>query len=139
MPADTKARAAGACGEVTLEDLALLAEFDGDPDATELLLRCLEQRFPLDHTAERIRQDRAEAARHQQIRADLQAAGITITDSLPDGAAWLTSLTHDGDDLGLGEITCGQRDVSAGSTQHAVDAAVRGLHAVIGHRSNYDN
>jgi hypothetical protein len=47
--------------QVTLEDLALLAEFDGDTDATECLLGCLEYGYPLEHTAERIRQDRAEA------------------------------------------------------------------------------
>ena len=52
--------------------------------------------YRLEHTAQRIRQDRAEAAEHARIRADLEAAGVTVTDQLPDGAAWLDSLTHDG-------------------------------------------
>ena len=53
----------------------------------------------LEHVAERIRQDRAEAAEHARIRADLEAAGVTVTDRLPDGAAQLDSLSHDGQDL----------------------------------------
>jgi ParB family chromosome partitioning protein len=49
--------------------------------------------------AERIRQERAEAARHDHLAAELQAAGITLTDSLPDGASHLSGLLHDGQDL----------------------------------------
>ncbi|HET9895049.1 MAG TPA: hypothetical protein VFQ44_08955 [Streptosporangiaceae bacterium] len=84
---------------MTLEDLALLSEFGGDPDATSQLLHSLEYGYPLDHLAQRIRQDRAEAADHVRLRADLQAAGIPVTDTLPDGAHWLTGLTHDGEQL----------------------------------------
>jgi len=90
LPADTKTKAAELDRALTLEDLALLAEFDGDQDATSRLLSAIELGYPLEHTAQRIRQDRAEAAEH---------ARITITDQLPDGAAWLDSLTHDGADL----------------------------------------
>ncbi len=95
----TRARAAEASQDVTLDDLALLAEFDGEEAATERLLACLEQGYPLEHAAARIRQDRAEAAEHQRILAELDAADVTVTDALPDGAAWLTSLTHDGEHL----------------------------------------
>ena len=49
--------------------------------------------------AERIRQDRAEAAQHDQLVAELEAAGITVTEGLPDGAARLAGLVHDGADL----------------------------------------
>jgi hypothetical protein len=49
--------------------------------------------------AERIRQDRAEAARYEQLVSELEAAGITVTDGLPDGAARLAGLVHDGADL----------------------------------------
>ena len=49
--------------------------------------------------AERIRQDRAEAAQHEQLVAELEAAGITVTEGLPDGAARLAGLVHDGADL----------------------------------------
>ncbi|HUZ55928.1 MAG TPA: ParB/RepB/Spo0J family partition protein [Streptosporangiaceae bacterium] len=99
LSAGTRARAAELGQEMTLEDLALLAEFDGNQDATDRLLSCIDYGYPLEHAAQRIRQDRVEAAEHARIRADLEAAGITITDQLPDGAAWLDSLTHDGADL----------------------------------------
>jgi hypothetical protein len=49
--------------------------------------------------AERIRQDRAEAAKHDRLTAELEATGITVTDDLPDGAARLSSVLHDGEDL----------------------------------------
>ena len=99
LPADTRTRAAELDRAMTLEDLALLSEFDGDQDATDRLLSAIELGYPLEHTAQRIRQDRAEAAEHARIRADLEASGVTVTDQLPDGAAWLDSLTHDGADL----------------------------------------
>ncbi|HET9896240.1 MAG TPA: ParB/RepB/Spo0J family partition protein [Streptosporangiaceae bacterium] len=99
LPAETRARAAEANSDVTLDQIALLAEFDGDAPATDRLLQALANGYPLEHVASRIRQDRAEAAAHAELRADLQAAGIQVTDDLPEGAAWLTSLTHDGADL----------------------------------------
>jgi len=99
LPGETRARAAEASPDLTLEDLALVAEFDDDPEATDRLLSCLEYQYPLEHAAQRIRQDRAEAAEHARIRAELEAAGVPVTDSLPQGAAWLTSLSHDGQDL----------------------------------------
>jgi ParB family chromosome partitioning protein len=59
----------------------------------------VEYGYGLEHTAERIRQDRAEAAEHARIRVALETAGVPVTDGLPDGAAWLTSLRHDDQDL----------------------------------------
>jgi len=56
-------------------------------------------RRAVEHAAQRIRQDRVEAAQHDRLRADLETACVAVTDALPDGAAWLTGLTHDGDDL----------------------------------------
>ncbi len=99
LTAATRAKAVDLSPDVTLEDLALLADFDGDQDATDRLLTCLEHSYPLEQAAARIRQDRAEAADHEKIRSEFAAAGVPVTDSLPDGAAWLTSLTHDGEDL----------------------------------------
>ena len=55
--------------------------------------------YPLEHAAERIRQDRAEAAEHARIRAGLAAAGVPVADRLPEGAAWLSDLTCDGQDV----------------------------------------
>ena len=99
LPAGTRNKATELNDELTLEDLALLAEFDGDQDATERLLTCLEHGYALEHAAERIRQDKAEAAQHAKIVTDLEAARVTVTDDLPEGAMWLNSLRHDGDDL----------------------------------------
>ncbi len=99
LPAETRARAAGLGRELTLEDLAVLAEFDGGDDATGTLLAALEHGYPVEHTAQRIRQDRAEAAEHASLRASLEAAAVPVTDGLPPDAAWLTSLSHDGQDL----------------------------------------
>jgi ParB family chromosome partitioning protein len=96
---ETRARAAGLDSAPTLGDLALLAEFGDDQEATERLLACLEHGYPLEHAAERIRRDRAEAAEHARLRAELEAAGVPVTDGPPPGAAWLTSLRHDGQDL----------------------------------------
>src|ERR1022692_3863799 len=83
MSAETRAAAGDLAGQLTLDELALLAEFDGDAE----------------YVAERIRQDRAEAAQHEQLVAGLEAAGITVTEGLPDGAARLAGLVHDGADL----------------------------------------
>jgi len=99
LSSQTSARAAELDRDVALDDLALLAEFDGDEAATDRLLACLQHGYPLEHAAERIRQDKAEAAEHQRLRAELEAAGIPVTDGLPPGAAWLTQLSHDGQDL----------------------------------------
>jgi ParB family chromosome partitioning protein len=92
---DTKAAATALDRPPSLDDLALLAEFDSDPDATARLLRALDQRYPVEHVAERIRQERAEAAEHARVRAEVEQAGVPVTDSLPDGAMWLHSLSHD--------------------------------------------
>jgi len=99
LSAETRARAAELGRELTLEDLAVLAEFDGDEDATGRLLGAVQHGYPVEHTAERIRQDRAEAAEHARLRTSLEAAGVPVTDDLPAGAVWLTSLSHDGQDL----------------------------------------
>jgi ParB/Sulfiredoxin domain len=85
--------------QLTLDELAILAEFEDDPDATEELMRAITYHYPLVHAAERIRQDRAEAADHQRVRAELEAAGCPVTDELVPGSSLLSSLAHDGDDL----------------------------------------
>jgi ParB family chromosome partitioning protein len=95
----TRDQAIGAQRDVTLDELALLAEFDGDEQATGQLLLCLQRGWPLEHAAEQIRQDRAAKAERARLRAELEAAGVPLTGQLPDGAARLTGLTHDGQDL----------------------------------------
>src|ERR1017187_8106622 len=96
---DTRAAAGELASQLTLDELALLAEFDGDQAAVGKLLEAFRHGYTAEHVAERIRQDRAEAAEHDQLTAELEAAGITVTDDLPEGAARLSSLLHDGEDL----------------------------------------
>lgn len=68
---------------MTLDDLALLAEFDGDDDAVDELLQALEHGYPAEHVAERIRQDRADTAEHQRLVAEFESAGVAVTASCP--------------------------------------------------------
>jgi ParB family chromosome partitioning protein len=105
-----------AAGELTrqlsLDQLALLAEFDGDSDAVERILMSLRLGYGTEHTAERIRLERAEAARHDELVAELQAAGFAVTDVLPPGAVRVSGLQHDGEDLtGLAHASCPGRGV----------------------------
>ena len=99
MSAETRAAAGDLAAQLTLDELALLAEFDGDPEAVATVLEALRRGLTAEYVAERIRQDRAEAAQHEQLVAELEAAGITVTEGLPDGAARLAGLVHDGEDL----------------------------------------
>jgi ParB family chromosome partitioning protein len=99
LPAETRMLALQRNSELTLDELALLAEFGDDEQATETLLSCLDRGWPLEHAAERIRQDRAAKAERDQLRTTLLAAGVPLTGRLPEGADWLTSLTHDGQEI----------------------------------------
>jgi ParB family chromosome partitioning protein len=93
---ETRAEAGGLASQLSLADLALLAEFDGDADATGQLLDALRRGYNAEYLAERIRQERAEAAGHERLRAELEAAGYQITGDPPPGARLLTALAHDG-------------------------------------------
>jgi ParB family chromosome partitioning protein len=99
LSSPTRALAAELPRQPSLDELALLAEFDGDPDATGSLLGAIGYGYSLEHVAERIRQERAEAAQHDQLVAELKAAGVSVTDTLPESARPLDTLTHDGQDL----------------------------------------
>jgi ParB family transcriptional regulator, chromosome partitioning protein len=99
MSGDTRAAAGDLASQLTLEDLSLLAEFDGDQIAIGKLLDAFRRGYTAEHVAERIRQDRAEAAEHDRLVAELRAAGVAVTDDMPDGAARLSTLAHDGQDL----------------------------------------
>jgi ParB family chromosome partitioning protein len=63
------------------------------------ITRALSRGYGAEHEAERIRQERAEAAEHDRLVAELEAAGLAITDGLPDGALPLSRLLHDGEEL----------------------------------------
>jgi ParB family chromosome partitioning protein len=92
-----------AAGELTaqldLDQLALLAEFDGDEAAMARIRRALSMGYGAEHEAEQIRQERAEVAEHQRLVAELEAAGVAVTKDLPDGALPLSRLLHDGEEL----------------------------------------
>lgn len=85
--------------EMTLEDLAIFAEFDDDPAAIARLTDIAKWGGTLDHQAELLRQERAEAAENQRLRRELATAGFAVAEGLPPGAQPLTDLRHDGDDL----------------------------------------
>jgi ParB family chromosome partitioning protein len=53
----------------------------------------------MDHEAERIRQQRAEHAAHQQLTAELRGAGYEVAEDIPATDQLLAMLLHDGQDL----------------------------------------
>ena len=85
--------------EMTLDDLAIFAEFDDDPEALARLTDTARWGGTLDHQAELLRQERADKTEHQRLRRELTAEGVTVTANLPPGAQLLANLRHDGDDL----------------------------------------
>jgi ParB family chromosome partitioning protein len=99
LSGEARAAAGEMTGQLDLEQLALLAEFDGDPRAVARITLALSMGNGAEHEAERIRQERAEAAEHGRLVAELEADGITVTDDLPNGALPLHSLLHDGQEL----------------------------------------
>ena len=96
---ETRAAAGDLTRQLSLEDLALLAEFDGDIGATSRIIDALQRGYNVEYEAEKIRQERAEAAEHQRLLEELAAAGIPVTDDLPPGAVRLSQLLHDGEEL----------------------------------------
>ncbi|MFG1949290.1 ParB/RepB/Spo0J family partition protein [Nonomuraea sp. NPDC048826] len=78
----------------TLDELALLDEFDGDQEALSQIDSYISSgRHSGRHAIERVRRERQEAAAHAQALADLEAAGIPVTEDEPAGAVRLSRLT----------------------------------------------
>jgi ParB family transcriptional regulator, chromosome partitioning protein len=96
---DTRATVEAMPYDLSLEDLAVIAEFEGEPDAIAKLLDAVRWGGSLEHQAERLRQQRAEQAEHEHLCRELQAAGISVTPALPPAGQLLTALRHDGEDL----------------------------------------
>ena len=92
---DTRTKVGHLADQLTLDQYALLAEFEDDPAAVDRLASAAQWGMSLDHEAERLRHERAEIAEHQRIRAELEAAGVTVTATLPANGQLLTSLCHD--------------------------------------------
>ncbi|MEV4296075.1 hypothetical protein [Microbispora rosea] len=86
----------------TLEDLALLAEFDGDEDALAEIHQRVGWGHKVRYAVEYIRTERAEATERARVRAELEQAGIRVSDDIPSGALTLTRLADvvDGFDPG---------------------------------------
>jgi len=71
---EARARVEDLDEQLTLDELAVLAEFDGDSDAIARLTLAASM-GTLEHEAELLRQARAEDAEHERIRRELEAAG----------------------------------------------------------------
>jgi ParB family transcriptional regulator, chromosome partitioning protein len=82
-----------------LDQLAIIAEFQDDPEAATRLAAAAWNGRGFDHTAEQFRQRRAERAEQDRLRRELNAAGYAVTDTLPSGAQRLTRLLHNGAEL----------------------------------------
>ena len=85
--------------DITLDQLALLAEFDDDDTAVTRIMNDIRDGRTGQHAAERIRQERADEAARQQLISQLAADGYEIADQFPALRQLLTYLSHDGQDL----------------------------------------
>ncbi|MFY0408717.1 ParB/RepB/Spo0J family partition protein [Solicola sp. PLA-1-18] len=65
---------------LTLDQAAAVAEFEDDTEAVTRLVKAA-QRGQFEHTVQRMRDDRAEAAAHAALAADLTAQGLTVIDA----------------------------------------------------------
>jgi ParB family chromosome partitioning protein len=99
LSGDARDAATAAGYDLTLEQLALLAEFDGDDQAISRLASAFADGGNGQYIAEAIRHKRQEATAHAEIVTQLEADGYTVTDSMPDGGARLDMLTHDSQPL----------------------------------------
>jgi ParB family chromosome partitioning protein len=98
LTGDTRTATEEAGEQLSLDQYALLAEFQDDPDAVERLLGVVRW-GSMEHEAERIRQQRAEQAEHQRLRGELEDAGYQVTDTAAETDQLLATLLHDGEDL----------------------------------------
>ena len=95
---DTRATVQDLDEQLTLDELAVLAEFDGDGDAIARLTLAASC-GTLEHEAELLRQARTEQAEHHRVRAELESAGFAVTEILPPNGQHLSVLCHDGEDI----------------------------------------
>jgi len=96
---DTRTTVSSMPSELGLDDLAIVAEFEGDQEAIAKLLDTARWGGSLEHHAERLRQQRAEHAEHERLCHELEEAGYTVSAALPAGGQLLAALRHDGEDL----------------------------------------
>jgi ParB family chromosome partitioning protein len=92
----------------TLEDLALLAPFEDEPEVMNRILQAVEYGQPLAYVVQKAEDERQASARRDQLIADLEAKGVTVLDHAPDGAISLYQLQPDpdaGDGDGPGTVS----------------------------------
>lgn len=91
LPQATRTAAAACTYEWDITELAYLEEFAGDEEATERLMQAAEQdKFSFQVERERI--ERTEREQRAAIRAEQEAAGVTVLDEESDGAVRLSRL-----------------------------------------------
>lgn len=88
---DVTARAREIGRELRLDHWGLLAEFEDDEEALNDLLSAI-RLGRVDYTVERLRRQRLQATEQARVLAELEAAGVAVTDDLPFGALELGDL-----------------------------------------------
>ncbi|MGI5151329.1 ParB/RepB/Spo0J family partition protein [Plantactinospora sp. CA-294935] len=81
------ATAAADAGKLTLEDVAELAEFEDDPKAMKRILQDVDTSWGVKHKVSEERRKRETDAAVAKLRAELEAAGVTIARK-PKGWPW---------------------------------------------------
>jgi ParB family transcriptional regulator, chromosome partitioning protein len=113
--------------EWTLEDLALLAPFEGDPDAMNRIMREVGYGQPLAYVVQKLTDERERRARRDKLVAELEEQGVTVLDEPPAGAVSVTMLRADsapaGDDAGQDGGSQGEDADGAGQDQEMDPAA----------------
>jgi ParB family transcriptional regulator, chromosome partitioning protein len=115
LSAKTREQAEAGNYSWTLEDLALLAPFENDPEAMNQILQAIEYGQPLAYIVQRIGDERKATARRAQLIADLEAQGVTVLDHAPDGATSLFMLRPDPDTSDEENSRTGSADGSPGA------------------------
>jgi ParB family chromosome partitioning protein len=78
----------------TLDDVALLAEFDGDEQALAKIQQRIDWGHPVAYAVESVRDELAEQAAQNKLIAELEQAGVRITESRPPEALLLDTLAR---------------------------------------------
>jgi ParB family chromosome partitioning protein len=80
--------------DLTFDELALLAELDGDSEAMDQVNDMIARGRQVKYAVEYVRGEREEAAAHAALLAELAKAGVPVTDDLPDGAVQISTLAY---------------------------------------------
>jgi ParB family transcriptional regulator, chromosome partitioning protein len=81
--------------EWDLEELALLSQFQDEPDTMERIMREIGYGSNLRYIVQRITDEREAAARREKTLEELRASGVTVVDSFPADAVALIHLVTD--------------------------------------------